>query len=155
MMPQISGVIPGSPLVPKVLQAFLMERCAIFRLWLTWFRYKFCKVSRFRKAQTLIERIKDHVRYFLNNSDVHMFKYFMNLKNFVSFQITWKDFKVKLIIANKGIKELCKKFIEDKFKRLDIAQKIREKQQQWSWSPIFYIIKDGHYSRKAGSFPHP
>jgi hypothetical protein len=44
--------------------------------------------------------------------------------------------------VNKDVEDLRKIFVEDDLNKLNVAEKTREKQEQWSWSPTFCILKE-------------
>ena len=86
--------------------------------------------------------MKEQVRCFNSNTDIHMYDELMYLKEFLSFLIVSKDYKTKLAAANKDVEDLRKKFVEDELNKLDVIWRTRKEQEKWSWSPTFCILKE-------------
>ena len=63
----------------------------------------------------------------------------MHLKNYLNFRITSKDYKAKLVAANKDVEALRKKFVQNKFNILDITVKIREEHKNRHGPQCFKI----------------
>ena len=51
----------------------------------------------------------------------------MHLKDYLNFIFASREYEAKLATVNKDVEELCKKFIHDKFYKLNVAEKTREK----------------------------
>ena len=66
----------------------------------------------------------------------------MSLKEYLNFRLASKDYETKLAVANKNVEDLCKRFVEDELNKVDVAERTREEQERWSWSPSFCILKE-------------
>jgi hypothetical protein len=105
--------------------------------------------------KTLIDRMKEKVRCFNNSTDIQRYDELMHLKEYLIFRLASKEYETKLVVANKDVDDLRKKFVEDELNKLDVAERTREEQDRWSWSPTFYILKEWSLPGfRCGSWTH-
>lgn len=66
----------------------------------------------------------------------------MHLKDYLNFIIVPKEYEANLVAANKDVEDLRKTFVQDKFNKLDVAEKTCKKHERWAWFPMFRILKE-------------
>lgn len=65
----------------------------------------------------------------------------MKLKGYLNLRIVSIEDKAKHVVANRNVKELCKKIVHNKHNKIKVVGKIYVKHIKCAWSPIFRIIK--------------
>jgi hypothetical protein len=85
--------------------------------------------------------MKKHVRCLNSNTDMQRYNELMHLKEYLNLRLASREYEAKQVAANKDVEDLRKRFIGDELNKLNLAERTREEQDRWSWSPTFCILK--------------
>ena len=66
----------------------------------------------------------------------------MRLKDYLNYILRIREYEASLAASHGNIVELRTKYVNEKLDKYDIAEKNREEQEKWGWSPIYRILKE-------------
>ena len=85
--------------------------------------------------------MKSQVRCFKSNSDVQRYEELKGLKDYISYRIACEAYEAQLETAAITVDEMRRKHVESQLLKFDRAEKEKQEEQKWHWSPIFQIFK--------------
>ena len=88
-----------------------------------------------------LDRIKAQVRCFDQNTDVQVYEQLEKLREYLQYRIDEREYTEKMAAAKLNFEEFRRNHVEDALRKFDRAEKERDEELKWSWSPLYQLLK--------------